>query len=90
MESVSSLAVILAPTRELCVQIEEVAQQLCRRFVWDRAGAVHWRGEPREGEGAPAQGAGHCDRDTWQAAGPSAQHLLVRLARLRWLVLDGG
>ncbi|GJP84132.1 hypothetical protein CLOP_g14216 [Closterium sp. NIES-67] len=27
-------AVVLAPTRELCVQIEEVAQQLCRRFVW--------------------------------------------------------
>ncbi|CAI5468026.1 unnamed protein product, partial [Closterium sp. Yama58-4] len=81
-------AVILAPTRELCVQIEEVAQQLCRRFVWIVPGRCIG-GESRGKEKARLRKGLAIVIAT---PGRLLDHLRntcsFGLSRLRWLVLD--
>lgn len=81
-------ALIIAPTRELCLQVVDVATLLARRFAWLVPGAIHG-GENRSKEKARLRKG-----VTLLVATPGRllDHLentaSFRTDQLRWLVLD--
>ncbi|KAG1671883.1 hypothetical protein FOA52_003450 [Chlamydomonas sp. UWO 241] len=83
-----TFAVIIAPTRELCIQIQDVAAAMLRRFVWIIAGVLiggehrgHEKARLRKGMtivvATPGRLQDHLDHTT-----------SFRTADLRWLILD--
>ncbi|KAL4427451.1 hypothetical protein ABPG77_000740 [Micractinium sp. CCAP 211/92] len=83
-----TLAVVICPTRELCLQVADVLTMLVRRFVWLVGGAIHG-GEDRGKEKARLRKG-----VTILVATPGRllDHLqntaAFRTEELRWLVLD--
>ena len=83
-----TLALILTPTRELCLQVTDVFTLLTRRFVWIVPGAVHG-GEHRGKEKAKLRkGVGALVATPGRLLDHLTNTSSFRTSRMRWMVLD--